>query len=128
VIFIKNNLITIFNQLTSDELADYNLFVDLLENHYEKVKYLYYLLNGIKLKKINKIYCSPSQTSINVKIEPDDNRYINEIIYRINSNKKSYMFSDFFDVDIIEEREILKIDIRLKNGTEEADIYASRLI
>ena len=58
---MKTDLITIFNQLTSSELADYNLFSDIIENHYEKFRYLYSLINNLNLSKVKTINCKTKE-------------------------------------------------------------------
>lgn len=128
MIIIKADLITIFNQLTSSELADYNLFEDILSNHYEKFKYLYSLINDINLKKIDKICCTSSSTSIHVFIVPHSAKYLNEIIYSINANRHNYAFSEYFILNVYETNGELNIDIEIPEGSKEGDIYANRLI
>ena len=129
MIIIKTDLITIFNQLTSSELADYNLFEDILSNHYEKFKYLYSLIKKVNLNKIDKIYCKTSSSSIHVFIEPHDIKYLNDIIYAINTNRNSYMFSDYFTLNVYEANGTLHIEISLTDDeVKEGDIYANRFI
>lgn len=128
MITIKTDLITIFNQLTSSELADYNLFEDIISNHYEKFRYLYSLINKINLKKIDKIYCKSSSSTIHVYIEPHEIKYINDIIYKINANKHNYTYSDYLNLDVYESNGVLHISISIDDDTKEGDLYANRFI
>lgn len=128
MIVIRTDLITIFNQLTSSELADYNLFEDIISNHYEKFRYLYSLINKISLRKINKIYCTTSSSAIHVCIEPHEIKYMDDIIYVINANKHKYTYSDYFNLDIYEKRGVLHISISIDDGSKEGDLYANRFV
>lgn len=125
---MKTDLITIFNQLTSSELADYNLFSDIIENHYEKFRYLYSLINNLNLSKVKTINCKTKEYGLKVYIEPFEIKYANDIIFNINSNKHNYIFSDYFDLDLCEDNGILKIKISMMDGQKESDIYANRFI
>ena len=121
-------MVTIFNQLTSSELADYTLFENILEYHYEKFRYFYFLINDIDLKKIEKIYCKEKKNNIKVYIVPHENKYINDIVFAINNCKNDYSSSKYFTVDIIEEYNNIVVDIGMKNDREEGDIYANRFV
>lgn len=125
---ISADLITIFNQLTSSELADYNLFDEILSNHYEKFKYLYSLINDIDLTKIDKIRCTSSSRALHVYITPDKVEYLNDIIYSINDNRHNYTFSEYFILDLCESSGKLTINIEMTDGIKEGDIYANRFI
>ena len=125
---MKSDLINIFNRLTSSELADYNLFDDILENHYEKFKYLYSLIEDIDLKKIGQIYCKAKKNCLRVIIEPDNVSDINTIIYSINENRNNYTFSKYFKLDIVESQNNLLLEIGVKNNKKEGDMYDNRFI
>lgn len=125
---MRNDMITIFNQLTSSKLADYTLFENIIDYHYEKFKYLYFLINGINLKKIEKIYCTENRNSMEVYIEPHENKYINDIVCAINDKRHDYYNYKYFHVDIIEDGGTLIINISMKNNREEGDIYANRFV
>lgn len=126
---MKSDLITIFNQLTSRELADCNLFDGVLENHYEKVKYLYSLLHGVNMNNIKNIYCdSYLYDVLDVVIVPKDSKYNNNIIKKINKNKDNYYYSKYFEINIIEIKNFIKILISVVNGDEEDKLYENRLI
>lgn len=128
VIKMTNDMITLFNQLTSSELADYTLFDNILEYHFEKFRYLYFLINKINLKKINKIYCNETKDYITVYIEPHDNKYISEMVSDIRKKEHLYCNSDYFFINIIEEKNLLVIDVGMAEDREECDIYENRLI
>ena len=125
---MKSNLINIFNRLTSSELADYNLFDDILEHHYEKFRYLYSLIEDIDLNKIGQIYCKAKKNILRVIIEPNDVADMNTIICNINQNRNNYIFSKYLKLDIIESQSNLLIEIGVKNNKKEGDIYDNRFI
>lgn len=126
---MKSDLITIFNQLTSQELADCDLFDGVLENHYEKVKYLHSLLNGVNMNKIKDIYCdSYLYDVLDVVIVAKDAEYNNNILKKINSNRNNYFYSSYFEITVIEIKDIIKILISVVNGDEEGVLYENRLI
>ena len=125
---MRHDMITLFNQLTSSELADYTLFENILEYHYEKFRYFYFLINDVNLKKIEKIYCKEKRSNIMVYIIPHENKYINDIVFAINNSKTQYATSKYFTLDIIEDHNTLVIDIGMCNDCEEGDIYANRFI
>lgn len=125
---MKNDFITIFNQLTSSKLADYSLFSDLIDNHYEKFKYLYYLIGDVDISKIDTIYAKTSKKTLTTYITPKNVKYSNEIIFDINSKKHKYQYSNYFEVNLIEERNVLEISIKTVDNKKEGDIYADRLI
>ena len=125
---MTNDMITLFNQLTSSKLADYTLFENILEHHFEKFKYLYFLINKINLKKINKIYCEETKDLITVYIEPHDNKYISDMISDIERKQHLYCNSDYFYINIIREKTLLIIDVGMAENREECDIYEDRFI
>jgi len=125
---MKNDFITIFNQLTSSKLADYSLFSDMLENHYEKFKFLYYLIENINLNNIDSIYSKATKKELTTFIVPKSVKYSNDIIYNINNRKHKYSLSKYFNIDLIEGKDVLQICISLANNKKEGEIYADRFI
>lgn len=125
---MKNDLITIFNQLTSSELADYSLFSNILENHYEKFKYLYSLIEDVDLSIIDNIDCEVNPHCLRTIIDAQKSKYLNEIVYSINSNRCSYIYYKYFDVDLKQDHTQLIIDIMMKSDNGEDIIYANRFI
>lgn len=125
---MKSDLINIFNRLTSSELADYNLFSEILENHYEKYKYLYSLIEDVNLDKVEQIYCKTNKHNLRVIIEPHDISYINDIVCEINSKRNNHTFHKHFNLNMIESQNCLLIEIGIKNNKKEGEMYASRFI
>ena len=125
---MKSDLVNLFNRLTSSELADYTLFSDVLDNHYEKVKYLYSLIDKINLNKIEQIYCTTNKNTLRIVIEPQNVSHINDIVYKINNNRNNYIFSDHFKLNIVESKNYLLVEISTKDNKKEGDMYASRFI
>lgn len=122
------DMITLFNQLTSRKLADYNLFAQIVDNHYEKFKYLYYMISKLDFGKIDTIICDMSDSVIHVDITAKDNKYINTIIYTINNRKLSYKKAEFFLLDISEKGGTLTLSIGMVDDIREGELYADRFI
>lgn len=125
---MASNLITIFNRLTSSELADYNIFSEILENHYEKFKYFYSLIDGVDLDKVEQIYARTGKNSLRITIEPHEIQYINDIVFTINKNRNNYTFSDHFTINMVESSGCLLIEIGMQNNKKEKSVYASRFV
>jgi len=125
---MKTDLINVFNRLTDSQLVDCNLFSDILENHYEKFKYFYSLIEDINLNKIEQIYCKANKNALRVIIEPHDITYINDIVFKINSNRDDYIFSKHFKLNLVESKNYLLVEISTKNNKKEGDIYDSRFV
>lgn len=125
---LKTDMITLFNQLTSQELADYTLFSDIVDLHYEKFKYLYYMLKKVDLSKISKILCTEDADSMSVSIEPKSIDYTNDLMYCINERKSSYKKSEYFTIDVTCYEKTIHIVIGMVGDEKEGDLYADRLI
>lgn len=121
-------MITLFNQLTSKELVDYTLFSRIIDSHYEKFKYLYYIIKNIDLDDIESITCTDDENNLLVTIIPNDINRINDIIYTINARQKSYKKSNYFDIDVECDNASIHIDISMSGDEKESEIYANRLI
>jgi len=125
---MKSDKVNIFNRLTSSELADSDLFSDILENHYEKFNYLCSLIETINLNKIDNIYCNAKKNTLRVIIEPNNTDDINDIIYKINKKRDNYIFSKHFSLDVIESNATILIEISTINNKKEGELYDSRFI
>lgn len=118
-----SDMIQIFNQLTSNKLADCSYFEDILDTHFFKFRYFYSLIDDVNIKHIDTIDCEIKSSSIVVCITPSENKYINNIIRIINKNKKNDSMTQFFDMNLIESNSKLYIDISLLDLDEEGDIF-----
>ena len=125
---MKNDFVTIFNQLTSSKLADYSLFSDMIENHYEKFKFLYYLIEDIDLDNIDNIYSKASKKELKTFIIPKSVKCSNSIIFDINSKKQEYSLSSFFNINLTEEHDKLVVSIRIVDDKKEGEIYENRFV
>lgn len=125
---MKNDMITLFNQLTSSELADYTLFSNIVDYHYEKFKYLYYMLKDGDLSRIANIACTEDINTLHVVIKIDDIDYIDPLVYSVNARKARYNLADNFNVNISWYDHALHIIINVINNEREGDIYAGRFI
>lgn len=119
-----SDIISIFNRLTDNELADYHLFENILDNHYGKFKYFYYIIRELDITKVNRITC---------KIVSDS-----ELLFSIKSNKrtvKKYLctyddfnrssntyFNRYFSYNILEVDSGVEVHIRC-NCDDENKIY-----
>lgn len=121
-------MITLFNQLTSSELADYTLFSNIVDYHFEKFKYLYYMLKDGDLSKISDITCTEDIDKLDVTIKFDDTDYIDTLVYSINARKTSYSMADDFETNISWYDHALHITIAVINNEREGDMYAGRFI
>ena len=64
-----NDMITIFNQLTHNELADCNTFENIIVNHFRKFKLVYKAhMKYLDLTKVDKITCKDSKKGLSIKI------------------------------------------------------------
>ncbi len=68
-----NDMITIFNQLTHNELADCNTLENIIVNHFRKYKLVYNkYMKYLDLSKVNKITCKDNEKGLNIKINFKD--------------------------------------------------------
>lgn len=123
-----NDMITVFNRLTSKTLADYTLHEHIVELHYEKFKYLYYMINDMDLSHIETITCEDDSNNLIVKIESTKAKYLNDVIYYINERKSSYNKSNLFTINIEEYSNIITLTIGIINDEKEDTLYGNRLI
>lgn len=78
---MSNDLVVLFNRLTSSKLADYSLFGDILEYHYEKFKLFYKIFKKIDLRKIEEIYgTNIDNDCLQISIIARDNKYISDMV------------------------------------------------
>ena len=127
---MKSDLISIFNQLTSQELADCNIFDEMLESHYEKIKYLHCLLKGVHMgSEISDLFCdSYDSSSITIVIIPRQVKHMNKIIKAVNSNKNNFFYSKLLYVDLAEKKSTIELTIGTRTGCEEESFYESRFV
>lgn len=125
---MKNDFITLFNRLTSSKLADYSLFSDMIENHYEKFKFLYYMINNIDLNNIDSIYSKTSKKELKTTIVPKNVKYANNVIFEINKRKQDYQYAEYFEIDLSEKNNNIQITISIVDNKKEGEIYENRFI
>jgi len=125
---MKTDMITLFNRLTTSELADYNLFSNMIDLHYEKFKYLYYMLKDVDLSGIDTITCDENEDRISVKITVLSDEYMSDIIHNIYELRDSYKKSNYFTTDINHYSNTININISMSGREKERELYADRLI
>ena len=121
-------MITLFNQLTSKELVDYNLFSQIIDSHYEKFKYLYYILKEVDLDTIADITCTADENTLSTSIIPNKIKHTDKLIYVINERKSEYKKADYFNINVSWCNKVIHIDISMSGDEKECDIYADRFI
>lgn len=126
---MKTDLITIFNRLTSIESADCDFFNDILDFHYEKVKYLNSLLNGVNKSEINDIICkSYDSYNIHIIISVTNISYITTLLNKIEINKNKYYYSKYLDIEVFNDDEKIHLYINAIDERGEEEFYENRLI
>lgn len=124
----KRDRISMFNQLTSSELADCSLFTDIIDHHYEKFQYFYNIFSNVDQSLISNITCNGGESYIKVSITPHENNNINQIIYDINNSKHNYRLWEYFNINISECGGVLEIVISMNDDIEEGDMYGDKFI
>lgn len=120
---MKHDRITIFNHIASNNLLEVDLFEQLLEYHFEKFRYFYSLLENINLQNIKCINCKEKKKSLKLYIVPLENKYINDIIDRINNQRNIYALHDSFNLDVNVCDGQIEIQISLNPEAEEVELY-----
>ncbi|WP_304576684.1 hypothetical protein [Romboutsia ilealis] len=113
-----NDMITIFNQLTHNELADCNRFENIIVNHFRKYKLIYNTyMRYLDLEKVNKITCKDNKKGLSIKIN-----------YKkgcLDSNIFKGVESDVFVVEVYCEDNTLTINVSDKDKGE-VELYEDR--
>jgi hypothetical protein len=52
---IMGNIVNLFNRLTDNRLADYHLFENIIDDHYDKFRYFYLIVSNIDMHNVIKI-------------------------------------------------------------------------
>lgn len=86
------------------------------------------MIDDIDLKNVNTIYSKASKKELTTVIVPKSVKYSNEIIFDINDRKTKYPLSEYFNVNLIEEKQGLEISISMVDNKKEGEIYANRLV
>lgn len=123
------NRIVIFNQLTSSELADCNLFEDIINDHYLKFNFFYDILSCIDMGTISEIFCIQKENSLHFTVRPLENNILNNIIESINTCEHTNNHKYFNVNTSIKNTELLIIiDLKNKNLKEDVMFYADRFV
>lgn len=125
------DVLTLFNQLTHSELADYSIFENVLDNHYEKFKYFYHLMEDIDLINIDKIRCSESfiPNALEIRVSFENVKHLNDFNKKFTNITKSFRgyYIKYFIVSSTIDKKSLYISIENKNNiSSEEDIYEDR--
>lgn len=117
------DMVNLFNQMTVSQSSD-NFFTSMINNHYEKFKYLYHLIG---CEDVVIISCSESDNEISITIRPTADSY-HDVWININNKKNSYKSHDLFVLTMDGDYKEIVLKIKLSHNSKEADIYANRLV
>jgi len=124
-----NDIIYVFNQLTRNELADCSLFENIINRHYEKFKYFYYIIDNISLKNILDIKCQEESTKlyiyISFKTKKERDKFFNTFNNEVNS-KSSFKYKDYFIFNVIKGIKNINITIENNNILREELLYGCK--
>lgn len=112
-----NNMITIFNQLTHNELADCYTFENILKNHYMKFRLMYKYMKHLDLSTVSKITCNDNEEGLSIKIV-----YLDKCG---NANIFEGIKSTQFNIETVIHENVVLLNIT-NNGRSEEDIYENR--
>lgn len=113
-----NDMITIFNQLTHNELADCNTFENIIVNHFRKYKLVYNAyMKYLDLSKVNKITCKDSKKGLSIKINYKNGCLDDNIFKEIENN--------VFVIEVYCEGNTLVINVSDKDKGE-VELYEDR--
>lgn len=122
-----NDMITVFNQLTHSELTDYSLFEEVLDNHYEKYRFFYNIMEPIELDKVKNISCEvpAHETELLITVEFDSQKDLNSFL-AIFEARLCDAVCRYFTVYLEQDGDVLNISIENKNISREGEIYEDR--
>jgi hypothetical protein len=122
---MKNNMIDVFNRLTDDQLADCQLFENIISTHYEKFKYFYLIIEDICLNTVQKIHCYEKDTKLDIFIEFKNKKDSGDFQNIITDYLSNWVtpYDDLFSMNIQKEAKKLNISIENKNICREENIY-----
>lgn len=113
-----NDMITIFNQLTHNELADCDTFENIIINHFRKFKLVYDThMKYLDLTEIDKITCKDNIKGLSIKITYKNGCLDGSIFKEINS--------DIFVTEVCFNKNTIMINIWDKDKGE-VELYENR--
>lgn len=106
-------MIDVFNRLTDQQLADCELFENMIETHYEKFKYFYYIIEDVCLNTVQKIHCQENVTELKIFIEFKNKKDITSFKNVINNYMSNFTtpYDIIFNMKIQEVKNNLNISI-----------------
>jgi len=123
-------MITVFNQLTQSELTDYSLFEDVLDNHFEKYRFFYSVMEFISLKHVKKIYCEcpANKRELIIIVKFSGKKHMADFIdeFQHNLENTRTFLRDYFITTLNKDGNCLNISIENKSISRESDIYEDR--
>jgi len=124
-----NDIISVFNQLTRNELADCSLFENIINRHYEKFKYFYFIIDNISLKNIIDIKCQEESTRLNISIsfktKKERDLFFNIFNNKINNNC-NFKYKDYFIFKIIKDTKSINVTIENNDIIVEEVLYGCK--
>lgn len=123
-------MITVFNQLTQSELTDYSLFENVLDNHFEKYRFFYEVMEPISLNDVKKICCEcPAHgTELLIIVKFNSKKHLDQFIesFRSRLDVTNCFLADYFLTTLSRDGNSLNISIENKNISKEGEIYEDR--
>lgn len=112
------NKVTLFNQLTCNELADLNVFDSILSDNYTNFQYFYDMIKSISLSKISSIICLINDNQIAFIITSLKNNYVKDITETISYEHEMNNTNDEFNLSVETSGREIKVYVSSNNCNE----------
>lgn len=100
-----DTMITVFNQLTDNKLADCKIFKGIISNNFMKFRFFYYVLKRINVDMIENIVCDASDDgdlTFFIKCKNLDSVSIVRDYINDGMDEFSHMFT--LDIDVLDDK------------------------
>lgn len=124
-LIMRNDIIDVFNQLTDSQLADCELFKNLILLHYEKFKFFYSIIECVCLKTIQSITCLEKPQVLKIFIKFNNEKEIKNFVKIFNDSNKRKLCK-YFSLKIEKNGSYLNISIENNGISREEEIYEDR--
>jgi len=121
------DIITVFNRLTESELVDCILFEKVLDDHYDKFKYFYFILVEMNMVDVDTISCGCDDNILTFEIscanKKDSHKYRDLFQKQFEIFNNPY-YTKYFDYVITYTDYEIRIELSCLEGSEN-NIYES---